>query len=602
MTGLVWMLSVWAQVRITASAPETVVAGEQFRLSFTVNTSKTDGFKAPAMSGFEVLMGPSTSTQSSFQMINGKTTQSSSVTYTYILMANEKGKFTIPPATVEVDGKQYASNRLEIEVLPPDKTSSGSGSSGSSSGSSRMHTQQAGSEITGKDLFIQVTADKKKVYEQEAVLLTYKVYSLVNLSQLAGNMPDLDGFHTQEIPLPQQKSMKLEHYNGRNYGTVVWRQYLLFPQRTGKLTVPAIKFEGIVVQQNTNIDPFDAFFGGGNRLIEVKKTIEAPSITLQVEPLPERPDNFSGAVGQFSIASELTPRSLKANEAINMKVTVTGTGNMKLLGAPEVKFPKDFEAYKPKVTDDTKLQKGGASGSKTFDYVAVPRHAGKYQVPPVEFCYFDPKAGTYKTIRTEAYEVEVARGSGRGAAVANYTDKEDLKLLNSDIRYIKTAPVRLRPLSSAIYFATYRYALSYVVLLLLFVLLLVIYRKKAIENANVMKMKGKKASKVATKRLKLAQKLLAEHKTEAFYDETLKALWGYVGDKLAIPVAELNKDNIKERLEARQVASELSDTFIEVLNDCEFARFAPGDPDATMDKIYDEAVRIISELENAIKK
>lgn len=601
MTGLVWMLSVFAQVKITASAPETVVAGEQFRLSFTVNSSKAEGFKAPAFTGFDVLMGPSTSTQSSFQMINGKTTQSSSVTYTYILVANEKGRYSIPAATVEVGGKQYASNKLEIEVLPADKASSGSGS-GTSSGSTRMHTQQAGSEITGKDLFITVTADKKKVYEQEAVLLTYKVYSLVNLSQLAGNMPDLDGFHTQEIPLPQQKSMKLEHYNGRNYGTVVWRQYLLFPQRTGKLTVPAIKFEGVVVQQNTNIDPFDAFFGGGNRLIEVKKTIVAPSITLQVEPLPERPENFSGAVGQFSISSELTPRSLKANEAVNMKVTVTGTGNMKLLSAPEVNFPKDFEAYKPKVTDNTKLQRGGVSGSKTFDYVAVPRHAGTYEIPSVEFCYFDPKAKAYKTIHTESYEVEVARGSGRGATAVNYTDKEDLKLLNSDIRYIKTAPVRLRPLSSAIYFATYLYALSYLVPLLLFVLLLVIYRKQAMENANVLKMKGKKASKVATKRLKLAQKLMAAHKTEAFYDETLKALWGYVGDKLAISVAELNKDNIKERLASRQVDAELSETFIEVLNDCEFARFAPGDPDATMDKIYAEAVRVISELENAIKK
>ena len=333
--ALLWLccltVGIRAAVQIKAAAPDVVEEGEQFRLSFTVNTQDVSNFHLPTLKGFSVDMGPSRSSQSSFQMINGKTSQSSSVTYTYILSALKTGTYTIPAATATVNGKQYRSNTVNIEVVP----GSGGGAQSRQQGGGqheRMQMQDAGAKITGKDLFITVTADKQRLYEQEAVVLTYKVYSLVNLSQLAGGMPDLEGFHTQEIELPQQKSLKMEEHNGRRYGTVVWRQYVLFPQRSGKMTIPSIKFEGIVVQQNRNIDPIDAFFNGGSTMVEVKKTIVAPSLTLQVDPLPSpRPANFSGAVGKFNISASLTPSEVKTNDALTLRITVSGSGNMKLM-------------------------------------------------------------------------------------------------------------------------------------------------------------------------------------------------------------------------------------------------------------------------------
>ena len=595
-------LAAWADVQVTASAPDVVVVGDQFRLSYKVNTQDIDDFSAPAVSGFDILMGPSRSMQSSFQMINGRTTQSSSVTFTYILNATKAGTYTIGPASVTVNGKKHQSNSLRIQVLPPDKTRSNSSSnSGSNSGGGRMHTQDAGSQITGKDLFIAVTASKKRVYEQEAILLTYKVYSLVSLSQLMGDMPDLDGFHTQEIPLPQQKSLKMEHYNGRNYGTVLWRQYVLFPQRSGKLTIPSIKFQAVVVQQNRNIDPFDAFFGGGSTMTEVQKTIVAPALTIQVDPLPEpRPSNFSGAVGQFTLKSSLTPKEIKTNDALTLRLTVSGTGNMKLMKAPVVNFPKDFESYDAKTTDNTKIGREGATGEMIFDYLAVPRHSGKYTVPSVEFCYFDPAAKQYKTLKSDSYDLDVAKGK-RGEGNASYNKREDVELLASDIRYIHQGDVSLRQPGDTL-FGTLKYALCYLIPLLVFVVLIVIFRKKATDSSNVVMMKHKKANKVAARRMKQAQALLRANKPSEFYEEVLKAMWGYVGDKLNIPVAELNKENVNEKLLQHGVSQETADAFLAVLNDCEFARYAPGDPAQTMDKIYMASVKVMSEMENMIKR
>lgn len=595
-------LAAWADVQVTASAPDVVVVGDQFRLSYKVNTQDIDDFSAPAVSGFDILMGPSRSMQSSFQMINGRTTQSSSVTFTYILNATKAGTYTIGPASVTVNGKKHQSNSLRIQVLPPDKTRSNSSSnSGSNSGGGRMHTQNAGSQITGKDLFIAVTASKKRVYEQEAILLTYKVYSLVSLSQLMGDMPDLDGFHTQEIPLPQQKSLKMEHYNGRNYGTVLWRQYVLFPQRSGKLTIPSIKFQAVVVQQNRNIDPFDAFFGGGSTMTEVQKTIVAPALTIQVDPLPEpRPANFSGAVGQFTLKSSLTPKEIKTNDALTLRLTVSGTGNMKLMKAPVVNFPKDFESYDAKTTDNTKIGREGATGEMIFDYLAVPRHSGKYTVPPVEFCYFDPAAKQYKTLKSDSYDLDVAKGKG-GEGNVSYNKREDVELLASDIRYIHQGDVSLHQPGDTL-FGTLKYVLCYLIPLLVFVVLIVIFRKKATDSSNVAMMKHKKANKVAARRMKQAQALLRANKPSEFYEEVLKAMWGYVGDKLNIPVAELNKENVNEKLLQHGVSQETADAFLAVLNDCEFARYAPGDPAQTMDKIYMASVKVMSEMENMIKR
>lgn len=593
----------YADIELKATGPSEVEEGEQFQLKFTVNTQDVSDFSFSGTEGFNIDYGPSRSSQSSFQMINGKTSQSSSITYTYTLSALKQGTYTIPAATITAGGKQYKSNTLTIKVFPGDPDAAkGKKRKSQNSQNERMHTQDAGDKITGKDLFITVTADKQRIYEQEAVVLTYKVYSLVNLSQLSGEMPDLEGFHTQEIDLPQQKSLKMEMYNEKKYGTCVWRQYVLFPQRSGKITIPAIKFDAIVVQQNRSIDPFDAFFNGGSSIVEVKKTITAPSLNIDVSPLPSpKPDNYSGAVGKFNISSSLTPtEGLKTNDALTLRVTLSGNGNMKLMKAPQPAFPTDFETYDAKITDKTKISANGVTGNKVYDFIAVPRHAGRFTIPPVEFCYFDPSAKTYKTIKTEAYNLEVEKGKGGNSESISYTNKEDVELLASDIRYIRQGETTLHKPGETFY-ATNAYRLCYIISLLLTILTLIIFRKRAIENANVAKQRNKKASKVAAKRLKHAAQLLKANNSAQFYDETLKALWGYVGDKLNIPASELNKDNISEKLSAKGLDGDTIQQLINVMNQCEFARFAPGDPSQTMDKIYADATDVINKMQKQYK-
>lgn len=604
------VMSALAQVSIRVQAPREVVEGDRFRVSYMVNTTDVEAFNVGSFEGLTVLYGPSQSTSSSFSIVNGKTTSSSTVTFTYTVSADKAGTFHIPAATVQSDGKSVTSASPEITVLPGGSTArnngvaqqgQGGGHTGSQQQADRMHTQNVGDRITNKDIFIAVTASKKRVFEQEAVLLTYKLYTLVNVSELQGKMPNLDGFHVQEINRQRQPELKMEHYNGKNYGTVVWSQYVVFPQQTGTLTIPEIKYEATVIQQNRSMDPFEAFFGGGSMMQEVRKTVMAPAVTLQVDALPQpKPANFSGAVGKFSIESSLTPQQLKANDATTLRLTVSGTGNMKLMKAPEVAWPKDFERYDPKTEEKTSIGPNGSTGKVLYDYIAVPRHQGKFEVPAVEFCYFDPDAREYRTVSADAYTVEVEKGTGGGNSTSAIS-KEDIELLNSDIRFIKTGKATFQTGDSAFYNSR-RFWLIHAALLGIFLALVWAFRRRAVAMADVAGRRGRGASKAATKRLKLARKLLKENNATAFYEETMKALWGYVGDKLNIPAGELSKDNVHERLSARGLTEELIDEFIRTLDDCEFARFAPGDPAATMDKIYASAEAVINQMESELKR
>lgn len=581
---------------LTGSAPSHVAVGEQFRLTYTVNTQNVSDFRAGDIPDeLEVLIGPNRSMQSSYQMINGHTSSTSSITYTYIVSATKNGSFTIPPAHIVAGGKTIASNSLTIKV------------SGTAS-SSRQRQQRddegtelrdAGSHISGSDLFIKVSANKNRVHEQEPILLTYKVYTLVSLTQLRGDMPDLKSFYSQEVDLPQQKSFSLETVNGRPYRTCTWSQYVMFPQMTGKLQIPSITFEGIVVQQNRNIDPFEAFFNGGSGYIEVKKKIVAPGIEIQVDPLPERPASFSGGVGKFTISAQLDKTETKANDPVSMRIIISGIGNLKLMKQPVINVPKDFDKYEPKVTDKTKLTHNGIEGSMIYDVLIVPRHQGKYEIPPVELTYFDTSENAYKTIKSEGFTLDVAKGSG-AASVSDFSG-QDLQELSKDIRYIKLGDTRQRPLDD-FFFGSTAYWISLVILAMIFITLFIVFRQRAIDNANVTKMRGKKANKVATKRLKQAAKLMQAGKASAFYDEVLRALWGYVGDKLNIPVEQLSHDNISQKLSERSVDDDTISLFIGALDECEFERYAPGDPKGNMNKVYDKAMTAIERIEDTMKK
>ena len=590
------------KVSFTASAPDAVAVGDQFRLSYTVTTQKVRDFRTPSIKGFDVLMGPSRSQQKSVQIINGETTSTSSITFTYILMATAEGSFTIPGATITAEGNQMVSNSVHINVLPADQAGGGaSGNGGRQSGSTSRAS--SGTSVSNSDLFITATASKTNLYEQEAFLLTYKIYTLVDLRGFDNvKLPDFKGFHSQEVELPNDRKWSLEHYKGRNYQTTVYRQFVLFPQQSGKITIDAARFDASIAKATHVDDPFEAFFNGGNNYVEVKKTLVTPQLTVDVKALPEgKPAGFSGGVGEFSISSSINSTNVKTNDAVTVKLVISGTGNLKLISTPEVKFPEDFEVYDPKVDNKFRLTNAGLSGSQVIEYLAIPRNAGTYKIPAVKFSYFDIKSREYKTLTTEEYELHVEKGSGNAAqTIANFTNKEDLKVLNEDIRYIKQNNVTLSQ-KGDFFFGSLLCWLFYIVPGIAFILFFIIYRKQAAENANVAKMRTKKANKVAVKRMKLAGKLLVDNKKDAFYDEVLKALWGYISDKLSIPVSRLSKDNIEGELRKYGVDEVLIKDFLDALNNCEFARFAPGDDNQAMDKVYSDSLEVISKMENSIK-
>lgn len=583
---------------IRVSTPSRVEAGENFRVSFKVTTQDVDDFRSGLHSTdvVEVIAGPYTSSESSFQMVNGHTSSSSSITYTYTLYAAKSGVYNIPAAHARVGGKQISSRPAKVTVVGSAQGRGNNSPKMHEDDNYQPHMKAAGSAISGRDLFIKVSANKKKVYEQEPILLTYKVYTLVDLTQLEGKMPELTGFHTQEIPLPQQKSFHIERVNGKPYRTVTWSQYVMYPQMTGKMEIPSITFKGIVVQQNRSVDPFEAFFNGGSGYVEVKRNIVAPSIKIDVLPLPHKPANFSGGVGKFNISAQLNKNELKAGDPLSLRIVVGGIGNLKLIKQPVVNFPKDWDKYDPKVTDKTKLTSNGLEGNMIYDILAVPRNQGHYTIPPVELTYYDTSLNQYKTIKTQSFEIEVAKGDGSRSSVVDYSKDQP-----KDIKDIKKGEAELHSVDN-FFFGSVGYMMSLLIPFAAFVALLVIFRKRAIDNADLVKMKGKKANKIATKRLRQANKLMLAGKTNEFYDEVLRALWGYVGDKLYMPAEKLSRENISEKLQSHNVDDNTISKFLSAIDDCEMMRFAPGDPEGNMNKTFESAMTAIMEIENVMKK
>lgn len=591
-------------VTFTAQAPNAVVVGERFRITYKVNTRDAKEFRAPDMKSIQILAGPATSTSSSTTIINGQRTSNTTVTYTFTVVASEEGTIELDGATIKAGGNQVTSNKLTIKVLPPDQPVQSQGGQGSTAGR-QQSAGQSGSSVGTDELFMLATVDKTTVYEQEALLLTYKIYKLpsVDLQTMTNRMPDLKNFHVQEVELPQQKEFNLEHYNGRNYQTVVWSQFVLFPQHSGELEIPSITFEGVIAQrvENNSGDIFDMFFNS-SRYVEVKKELTARSIKINVKPLPQgKTSAFYGGVGDFNISSTISSTDVTANDAVTVRVILSGTGNLKLIKTPEIKFPQDFDIYDPKIDNKYTIKGGRQTGNKVYEYLVIPRHAGQYTIPSVEFQYFDPKSGSYKTVKTDEYTLNVAKGQGGGESQTSvsYVNKEDLKYVGQDVRFHST-PLKLKSDNSQ-FFGSLWFWLCLALPLVVLILAVGISRKRIADNANVAKVRAGKANSVAVKRLKVARKLMKENRKDEFYDEMMRALQGYFGDKLSIPVAELSKENIESELKHRNVPQEPVKQIISLLDDCEFARFAPGDDTGRMDRLYDEASRVIGQIENTIK-
>ncbi|MGM9759997.1 MAG: BatD family protein, partial [Parabacteroides sp.] len=578
-----------ADIVFKASAPAAVVMGEQFRLSFTVNAEGKD-LRVQEMPDFEVLMGPSQSTSYSSSWVNGKSSSETTNTYTYILMPKKEGTFNIAPATIKVNGANYTSNALVIKVLPPDKANQ--------EGAGRSQAAAASAGIGKDDYFVRLDVSSRNVYEQEGFLATFKLYAARPCGLTNAKFPEFEGFLAQEVELPQEKQWTMDNYNGRNYYVVTLKQTYLYPQRSGKITIDSGTFDAVIrIQTQQKVRSiFDDFFDSYQ---EVNKELKSPAVSIDVKPLPSgKPASFGGAVGTFSMTSSISADHIKTNDAVTVHVKISGNGNLKLVKNPEVQFPNDFDVYDPKVENDIKTTAGGVSGTKNIEYMAIPRYAGDFEIPAVSFSYFDPKAGAYKTLTSEVYQLHVEKGSeseSSSPVVSNFANKESVKYLGQDIRYLKLGKVHFVS-ARELFFGSFLYVMCYVIPFVLFLLFFFLYRKQAKENANLALVRTKKANKTAVKRLKNAGKLMQEHKKEEFYDEVLRALWGYLSDKLSIPQAALTKDNVEMELSKYGVDEELMKEFMDILNTCEFARYAPSETSDAMDKLYELTVDAIGKM------
>ena len=588
-----------------ASAPAQVVVGSPFQLTYSVNQRAKD-LRAPEFTDFDYVAGPYTSTSQSTSFVNGKRTSTFQQTFTYTLIAQKEGAFTIAPATIKVDGTQYTSNGVRITVLPPDQPSnSGSSQSSNNRGgqTSNSGSGQSSNSVSDSNVFMRTLVSKTKVHEQEALLLSYKLYFAgVEGAQMTPNtrLPEFKGFLKQELEMENIQT-ELEHYNGRNYQTAVVYRTLLFPQRSGDIVIDPAQFElQLRVQNRAQVRSiFDDFFGS---YVTVNKALTAPGVTIHVEELPAgKPVGFSGGVGQFNISSTISDTDLPANEAVTLTLTIQGAGNMKLLKTPAVDWPEGFEVYDPTVTNNFRNSTAGVSGTKTIKYLAIPRAGGTYTIPAVQFSYYDTQSDTYKTLSTPEYTLNIARSAtedANAAMVSNYVQKENIQKLGSDIRYIYTNELpEYKIRYSKLTFGTLAFWLCYLIPALVAALLFIIFRKKIQENADITRVRYKKANKVAQRRLKAAEQLLKENKKEPFFEEIERAAWTYLSDRLSIPTAQLNKENIAQILANKGVSEALVKEVLHMLSTAEFARYAPTS-DHAMQDMYNATTQIINQLEN----
>lgn len=592
---------------IQVSAPSNVAAGENFRVEYHVSSDDVSEsrFNGSIPEGLEEIAGPYVSTQSSFQIINGHTSSSSSARITYVFYAAKAGNYVIPALNVRIGSKTVSSRTHLVKVT-------GSVNPSQQNQAPRMHRMPQQSHhnddheavssapADGNNVFIRVTANKNSSVEQEPIKLTYKLYTASQISVPADlKMPNVKDFTIYEIQMPQNPQWGTENINGKTYKCVTWKQYIVYPQSTGKLTVPGSSVQINRVVRHHNVDPIEQMFNPGATYHEEEMEIPVPSLTLDIQPLPEpRPANFSGGVGSFSINASLAKNKVKAGEPISLSVRISGSGNIKLIKQPVVDFPKDFDVYDPKVSDNTSNTGNGLDGSMTYEYIAVPQNKGKFTIPPIEFTYYDSQTNGYKTIKTEAFAIDVAEADPSSASSAEDYQEQ---LRKSDIYSIKQfSDVSYR--NNDDFFLSAAYIVIMLLLLAAFFICLYVFRKRAIERADIVRMKAKSANKVATKRLRKAAQLMKANRKDDFYDEVMRTLWGYAADKINIPVESLSKENIQDKLLGSGCNAYSVEKFTDAISECEFARYAPSqDEKSSMNNTYEMAVTAITEIEDSLE-
>lgn len=587
---LSWAAS--AQVSFTVDAPALTALGRPFNVAFTIDAEpEQNSFKAPEFQGnFDVVAGPSTSVGRSMQFINGKQSSSYNYTITYALMPRESGTFTIGSASVKVDGKTYTTRPMLVEVIAEKQ----------GAGVKTPNTSPEGS-IGRDDILLRLKVSDTELYKGESLRASLVLYTRVTVENIESlTMPPFDGFWSQELSFDNAPSR--EEYNGRVYETYKITELLLSPQESGKIVIPEAVMDvvaQVVVQDRRNYDPIF----GGRQVYRVSRELKSAPVTINVKEFPAgAPQSFNGAVGNFSLRSTMPAAEIDANSADQIELTISGTGNLKFITAPRITLPESFEVYDTKVVDNCKVTATGTTGSLTYTYPFVARSAGAFTIPRIEFSFFNPDTQAYETLATEPFTLVVKDDGSIAAsapATSNYNYGGPMRQLDRDIRFIHTGKLPKR--AAAAFILTPLYWLAIVAMVALFILIYAVLRKRIRERSNTVARRMRHADKMAVQRLRMAERYMNEANRHAFYEEMLRAMWGYIGDKFNIPVASLTKEKIREVLYRRNVAEATAEQFCEVISRSEEAQYAPS-ASGEMTDIYAEAVEVISKIESAVKR
>ncbi len=592
--AVITSVTAFCQTSFKVISPGNVIAGRNFSLTFRLSNGQSNAPRPPELQGCDLLYGPSVSTMSSSQYINGQMSSSTSVDYTYMYRATTPGKVTVPEVTVNSGGKNYTSHSVTFEILPPDKPQQQQGQSQLTSpqvSAVDPSTHRPG-QVSPNDLFVRVSFSKAHALEQEAVMATIKVYTKYSITSfLVTQQPLFDGFLSEELPVDLE--VNLENYNGQNYNTAVLKRLLLYPQKSGKLTVNSGKYD-ITIQQ---FELVNMGFFTTQRPIERQVTTESNMATIDVTPLPEpKPAGFDGAVGRFTVSTDLQPELLRTNEAAVYTYTIKGTGNIRYLKQPDIKFPASIDRYTPKTDIDAKIVGANTTGTYKVDYTIVPQEAGKLEIPGTPFVYYDIDRKEYVTLETRSYDLNVAKGSSTSSVV----EQREIDKSMNDILHIKPSTDKRHKEISYIFHKGF-YWLTFVLAIAILVGIAVIYRRQLKFNADVKGRKHARANRVVSKRLKTARSFMNAHENDKFYAELAKAMWGYISDKLSIAPSQLLRDNIASQLENYGASAQTTEELLSVLDECEMARFTPHHSDQEVAKLYDEAVAAIKNLEDVKK-
>jgi hypothetical protein len=586
-------LAISAQASFTVDVPRVVGLDENFRLVFTAG-GEPSSFTPPQLKDFDVLAGPSTSTMTSTQIINGKRADSYQVSYTYILQAKSVGTFSIPAASAVIGGKTYHSNPVSVEVVKGDAHNSGNASGSSSN--------KGSTTISSDDIFMKMSVSKGRVVKGESLLATLKLYTKVPIGGFENvKFPTFNGFWSQEVDTPSNIEFTRETINGKIYNAAVLRRYMLIPQQTGNLVIDPSEMTCLVQMRASSggsRSMFDDFFDSYQT---IKRKITAPSIHVSVSPLPSgAPASFAGGVGEFQLSAKLTKDTINANEAVSLEVSISGSGNLNLVEAPKITFPADFEVYDTKISDNTSKSGRGTSGTKVFEYPLIPRGAGVFELGPVEFSYYDIGAKKYKTLTSEKLTLRVGQAvegsENSSASLPMGVNKQSVKSIGNDVRYIRSGLSGLVRGNSFFFGSVTFFAL--IVLIIASYFLIDKFLSKRIErNRDIAGVKNRRANKVARARLKNAETLMKQNLYSAFFEELHRAILGYCSDKLNLSLADLSREKIASSLEEKSVSKEHSEELLALIEVCEYARYAPDQDKPEMGENYQRAIKLISDLE-----